>query len=100
MKPALKAALISALVFPGLGHIYLKRAARGCLFLLPTLVALTCIVMRVLERTRALLEQVQAGSDLELLADQLTAAAPSVAITVCALCWGGSIIDSFLIQKS
>jgi len=35
MKPAVKAALMSAFLFPGLGQIYLKRYLRGLAFLLP-----------------------------------------------------------------
>ena len=40
MKAKTKAALISALLFPGLGHFVLKRAMRGCLFIVPTLLAI------------------------------------------------------------
>lgn len=104
MKPALKAALISALVFPGLGHFYLKRGARGCLFLLPALVCLMIIAMRVLERASALLEQLPLNTlDPQALADQLEtaiqAAMPTAALVVGIVCWGASIIDSFLLER-
>ena len=37
MDHAKKAALFNALLFPGCGHFYLKRYARGLVFLLPVL---------------------------------------------------------------
>jgi len=43
MKSALKAALLSGLVFPGLGQIYLKRYWRGFLFIILIMIGLVII---------------------------------------------------------
>ncbi len=108
MKPAIKAALISALIFPGLGHFTLKHGARGCLFLLPALLAAIYIFRQVLERASIILDQVASGAlPLNALAisEQLSAASaangPSltVAATLGLACWAGSIIDSFMVGK-
>ncbi len=49
MKPALKAALLSGLVFPGCGHLYLKKYRRGLLILSVLLLAVGIIAQRILE---------------------------------------------------
>ena len=108
MKPALKAALISAFVFPGLGHFTLRRGARGCLFLLPALLAAIYIGRQLLQRVNLILDQVQSGAvalDPLAISEQLSAAPGAegplltVAVTVALVCWAGSIIDSFLLGK-
>ena len=108
MKPSIKAALISALVFPGLGHFALKRGARGCLFLLPALCGALLIFRQVLQRASLILDQLDNGSlalDPQAIAERLTAAAGTegplltLAVALCLLCWAGSIIDSFLISR-
>ena len=108
MKPPIKAALISALVFPGLGHFLLKRGGRGCLFLLPALLGAIYILRQVLQRASLILDQIDQGRlalDPQAIADRLTATAGpegpllTLAVTVCVVCWAGSIIDSFLIVK-
>jgi TM2 domain-containing membrane protein YozV len=44
MTPAVKAALLSGAVFPGLGQIYLKRYLRGLVILIFTLLVLIVVV--------------------------------------------------------
>ncbi|MFH1026179.1 MAG: DUF6677 family protein, partial [Nitrospirota bacterium] len=44
MKIAVKAALLSGFVFPGVGQIYLKRYLRGLIIMIPVLLGLTIIV--------------------------------------------------------
>ena len=102
MKPSIKAALISALVFPGLGHLVLKRGARGCLFLVPAALAVFYLLRQVLEVANTLIDQVLAGTlplDPDLIAARISASgaegtAANVAALVCVLCWAGSIIDA------
>lgn len=109
MKLSIKAALVSALVFPGTGHFLLGRAARGCLFLLPAAAGAAYLASQVLERARPIMAQVESGAlpfDPELIAERLSAAPGAegplmtVAVAVCLLCWAGSIIDCLLIGSS
>ena len=51
MKKAIKAALLSALVFPGVGQMYLKRYVRG---LIPMVLILAGLGMLIAERRSAL----------------------------------------------
>ena len=44
MKVSVKAALLSALVFPGFGQFYLKRYGRGFAFIIPALIGVGVIV--------------------------------------------------------
>ena len=44
MKPAVKAALLSGLVFPGLGQIYFKQYLRGLVTMVPVLLGIVMIV--------------------------------------------------------
>jgi hypothetical protein len=107
MTPSIKAALTSALVFPGLGHFILKRRARGCLFLLPSALALLYLVQQIMARASALLAQIDSGAltpDPQAIADQLLAAGPqstlvTLATVIVAVCWAGSIIDAFFIKE-
>jgi hypothetical protein len=107
MKPSIKAALISALVFPGLGHFALKRRARGCCFLVPAVLAILYLVRVAAARANAMLAQIDSGAlalDPQAIADQLSAAGPqstpvTLATVVIAVCWVGSIVDAFLIKE-
>src|SRR4051812_18356428 len=62
MQRAVPAALLSALVFPGAGHLYLRRRARACAFIVPTLVAAVVFVGDVARRASGLADQVVAGT--------------------------------------
>ena len=76
MKQSTKAALVSALVFPGIGHFLLKRPGRACLFLLPALAAATYMFDQVMTRANAIVEQVQSGAlplDPQLIAERISA---------------------------
>lgn len=106
MKLSTKAALLSALVFPGVGHFLLGRAARGCLFLLPAALAAVYLGSAVLQRANAIIAQIDSGAlplDPQAIAERLSGApgaeAPlmTLAVTIALLCWAGGIIDALLI---
>jgi hypothetical protein len=106
MKPSIKAALLSALVFPGIGHFTLRRPGRGCLFLLPTLAAALYVGRQVMQQVDVVMDKLQDGSmplDPQRLADQLSTAPGAdsplmtAAAIVCVVCWAGSIVDALLI---
>ncbi len=108
MKPSIKAALISGLVFPGLGHLALRRGLRGCLFMVPAAVALYYLLSRVLELADQLLSELNAGTlqlDPVQILERVHAAgidspASSVATLVCLLCWAGAIADSLWLGRT
>lgn len=102
-----QALLLSALVFPGSGHFLLKRKARGCLFLVPALVALVIVSRQIMARLDQIMAQVNSGAlplDVQLIVDRVDALSASdgpamtVAVGVLAACWLGSLLDTMLIK--
>ena len=49
MNPAIKAALFSALLFPGWGQIYLKKYKRGILIILPVVACMLSITWAIIK---------------------------------------------------
>ncbi len=101
------ALLLSALVFPGSGHFLLKRKARGCLFLVPALVALAIVLRQIMARLDQVMAQIDSGAlplDVQLIMEKVEALsandgpAMTVAVGVLVACWIGSLIDTFLIK--
>ena len=109
MKTATKAALLSGLVFPGTGQIYLKRARRGL-----TIMALACsgiaiIVWMTIVRMLAALEQIQNQLnqvDMTTISNVALASSADhtsiyykLTLLFIACCWIFSIIDAYRIGK-
>jgi hypothetical protein len=108
MKTAIKAALLSALVFPGVGQMYLKRYVRG---LIPMVLTLTGMGVMIVQATvRALQElekmQIQSGLvDLKAVANRAAASSASgdwyspLIVPMIVVCWLFSVIDSYMLGK-
>lgn len=106
MNRTLNAALLSAFVFPGAGHLYLRRARRAMLFLLPALAAATVFIVDLAARASAIVDRVLAGAvapDVAAIAAQLEAGGStygSAAAAVLVLAWIGAIADVFVVERS
>jgi uncharacterized membrane protein (UPF0136 family) len=108
MQRAVPAALLSALVFPGAGHLYLRRRARACVFIVPTVVALFVFLGDVMGRASKLADEVVAGTlplDPAVIAARLQAQGGTSGLeTACAavlvICWLGSIVDSVILARA
>ncbi|MGC9451639.1 MAG: hypothetical protein ACP5I4_09345 [Oceanipulchritudo sp.] len=61
MKKSAKAALFSLLIFPGVGHFYLRRWIPGALFLLPAFASVVFLLTWSVEQAFATVDQVLAG---------------------------------------
>jgi TM2 domain-containing membrane protein YozV len=108
MKASIKASLLSALVFPGLGQMHLKRYVRG---LIPMVLALTGLGVLIAQATAGALQvldkiQLQGGTvDMNavsnLAAGSSTHGDPySSLITLgIAICWIYSVIDAYRLGK-
>lgn len=106
MKTATKAALLSGLLFPGIGQMYLKRYWRGLLFMIPVLLGLVLIVLMAtsgaLESMRAIQAQ---GGTVDM--NSLTALAQShtketagyfrAILWFIIFCWLFAIVDAYRI---
>jgi hypothetical protein len=64
MKQATKAALISALVFPGLGHIMIGEKKRGWTILLITLFSIAILIDQALQRALDIVNKLTAGNQV------------------------------------
>lgn len=102
MKPAVRAALMNAFLFPGVGHIHLKRRARGCIFLLPTVLAAIVFLSGAMDQANQIAAQILAGTmplDPTLIAARLESSAAdtpllSASVYVLVGCWAASIADA------
>ena len=105
MKKATKAALLSGLVFPGLGHLYLKRWVTGALLAGVTTYAVYTIVSVMLRVTRDIARQIESGAVsanvetiTQLVEQQLAGSeqATSIASWVLLGCWIIGIVGAYL----
>ena len=103
MKKSMKAALWSGLAFPGAGHFFLKRYARGMLLIVPTVLALIYVVNDMLQRAAAIAEKILSGAastDVATITALVTAdgnqsTMSEIAVYVLLACWVTGIIDSY-----
>ena len=56
MNPAIKAALFSALLFPGWGQIYLKKYKRGILIIIPVLAGIILLTWSIVRTAYSVLK--------------------------------------------
>jgi TM2 domain-containing membrane protein YozV len=108
MKKSIKAALLSALVFPGLGQMYLKRYVRG---LIPMVLVLTGLGVLIAQATAGALQvldkiQLQGGTvDMNAVTNLATASSShgdsysSLISLGIAGCWIFSVIDAYRLGK-
>jgi len=100
-----KAALLSGLVFPGIGHIVLKLYLRGSVLMLFALVALSVIVTRIYQRALTIVDRINSGDipvDTGAIAEIVSNSASgadsfieNIAVIVLVACWLIGIIDSY-----
>lgn len=101
----MKAALLSAFVFPGVGHIYLKRYIPGMVLIGASLAGIYYVISKAVERSLQIVEKIQ-SSDVplnvtamtELVSKQPTGSEAQlldIATIVIFICWLIGIIDSY-----
>jgi len=105
MKKSTKAALLSAFVFPGAGHIYLKKYIPGVVLVGASLVGIYYLISKTVERSLQIVEKIQSGDvqlDItaitELVSKQSTGTEVqllNIATVVIIICWLIGIIDSY-----
>lgn len=101
MKKTLKSASLSALVFPGCGHIYLKCYRRGLLLALITSLALTVLTIQMYEVLKQIVitgNTVDSYKIAELISQTGNNSLNNAAIVITA-CWFIGIIDSVIASK-
>ncbi|MRW90812.1 hypothetical protein GJ699_12505 [Duganella sp. FT80W] len=109
MKVATKAVLLSALIFPGLGHLVLRprRAGRGLVFLLPAAVAVLYLLRSVMQISDQLMNELNNGTlafdPTAIIArtDAVSAADPLLnwISVVLFVCWIGAVVDVLWLSR-
>ena len=109
MKQAVKGALLSGTVFPGLGQIVLKHYARGIALMITVTAGVAALVKIALEQALAILEQIQwDGGTIDMSAISRAAARASthsdsstfkllLLLIVC--CWVIGTVDAYRIGR-
>lgn len=109
MKKSTKAVLLSAFVFPGAGHLYLKKYVPGSILAGVSLVGIYYLVTKTVERAWEIAEKIQSGAVqldataiTELVSKQTTGTESqliNIATLAIVTCWIIGIIDSYRVGR-
>jgi hypothetical protein len=109
MHKATKAALISAFIFPGCGHFFLKSILRGAVFSLFSAGCLFVLINFAVDIANDISEKILSGEiplDVSRLMAEISSQlggsageAPNIATLLLLICWGIAIIDSFILGR-
>ena len=109
MTPSSKAALISALVFPGGGHFYLKKHIAGALLAGISLVCVYLLISTAMEAAQVISLKLQSGEiplDIariraEIVKQSAVSGSTTTAIAtwLLGICWLVGIVDSFRLGR-
>jgi hypothetical protein len=104
LKKSMKAALLSMCLFPGVGHLYLKKYVVGMLLAIGAATASYFIVSSVVQMAFEVMDKIQDGSispDIDTIMEfvsQLSRAGEhptSMAMMVLFICWVIGVLDSY-----
>lgn len=105
MKSKFVAALLSALVFPGVGQYYMGRRKRALLFAVVATVGGLLYLNHALDQANALADQVLSGRialDPAAIEAQIAKAPTPLSVTISGVafvaCWVGSVLEAFLVK--
>ena len=109
MTRSMKSALLSAFIFPGVGHVYLKRYISGVLLAGTAFIALYFLISTAVERALQIVDKIQNGEiqpDVAVITE-LVAKQPigteaqliNIATTVFIITWLIGIADSYIVGR-
>lgn len=109
MSRSTNAVLLSALVLPGAGHLYLKHYPRGIALIVISLACLGILVERAVQQASIVLEKLASEGDavdpgrLADLVAQASNGPGSLVVTVASLvlagCWMIGVVDAYRLGK-
>ena len=106
MKKPVNAIILSALVFPGAGHIYLKKYYLGFSLLAISLVSLIYLIANIFSRAFEAVEEIQMGrlqpdmgSLLAYLSQQSGSSNAQLATYAIIGCWLVGVISCYIYSK-
>lgn len=104
MKKSSKAALLSGLILPGIGHLFLREYFRGSALVVLSLAALSVVVTKAYQHAILIVDRVvsgdvamEAGAIAQAVSNSTTIADSVVenAVVVLVACWLVGIMDSY-----
>jgi len=109
MNNALKGALLSGLIFPGLGQVVLKHYKRGAVIMLTVLVSLSIVVVKAIQHALSILEKIElkgGAISMGTISDAVTQAFTTsgsltfnLVLLLLTLCWIIGVVDAYRIGK-
>jgi len=109
MNKSLKGALLSGVVFPGLGQVILKHYKRGIALMFTIIVCLVVIVIKAVQHAFAILEKIESEGgviDISKISNAITRATTSsdsfifnFVLLLIILCWIIGVVDAYRIGK-
>ena len=109
MKNSLKGALLSGLVFPGLGQVALKHYKRGVALMLTVLICVIAVVVKASQQAVAIIERIQSeGGVIDMntvskAAAQASTTSASLLINSLLLlimvCWIIGVVDAYRVGR-
>jgi uncharacterized membrane protein len=109
MNNSIKGALLSGLVFPGVGQVVLKHYKRGIAFILTTSISLMVIVVKAVPQAFTILEKIEAEGGVismnTIMGVATQASTPSESLTSKLLlfflifCWIFGVVDAYKVGK-
>ena len=109
MNNSLKGALLSGVVFPGLGQVILKHYKRGAVLMLAVSASLLVILIKAVQQAFAILEKIQSEGgaiDMSTIWNAATQASTTsgsltfkIALLLLMLCWMIGVVDAYRIGK-
>jgi TM2 domain-containing membrane protein YozV len=107
MKSKNVAAVLSALVFPGVGQYYLGRRMRALVFFVLAAIAGAVYFNFAIDTANAVVDQVLGGSgalDPAAITARIEAQPTPLSVTlaeiVFGVCWVGSILEALLVRRT
>ena len=110
MKKSTKALLLSALVFPGAGHLYLKKYLSASLLIGTVLIAFYFLITRAVEKAQHIVELIQTGEvqpDIASVTELITQSPTdsegqllNMATAALVIAWLVGIFDSYRVSRA
>jgi hypothetical protein len=109
MSKSLKAVLFSAFVFPGSGHLYLKKPVQGSLLVVVSIACITILLSLALEKAQQISDKILSGEiplDVTRITEEITSHAATggtqwadISTYLLLICWLVSIVDSYRLGR-
>ena len=109
MNNSLKGALLSGLIFPGLGQIALKHYKRGVVLMLTVIASMAAVAVKTVQHALAILEKIELEGGIismgTILNATTQASANSGSLTfnllflLIGVCWIAGTIDAYIIGR-